>query len=198
MSKIALEYGGTLDKFIGDAMMIFFGDPESLGVKEDALQCVKMAMAMQRRMAELQILWREMGSEKTFHVRMGINSGYCDVGNFGSDLRMDYTIIGREVNLAARLQQAAEPGGIIISKETYGLVRDEIVALEQQPLSAKGFPEPIESFAVQEEAEVQAVARKVFQWERLGMRVLIDLDRLPSAERAAAAVELREMADRLH
>jgi adenylate cyclase len=198
MSKIALEYGGTLDKFIGDAMMIFFGDPESRGIKEDALQCVKMAMAMQRRMAELQILWREMGSEKTFHVRMGINSGYCDVGNFGSDLRMDYTIIGREVNLAARLQQAAEPGGIIISKETYGLVRDEIVALEQQPLSAKGFPEPIESFAVQEEAEVQAVARKVFQWERLGMRVLIDLDRLPSAERAAAAVELREMADRLH
>jgi adenylate cyclase len=198
MSKIAFEYGGTLDKFIGDAMMIFFGDPESRGVKEDALQCVKMAMAMQRRMAELQILWREMGSEKTFQVRMGINSGYCDVGNFGSDLRMDYTIIGREVNLAARLQQAAEPGGIIISKETYGLVRDEIVALEQQPLSAKGFSEAIESFAVQEEAEMQTVARKVFQWERLGMRVLIDLDRLPSAERAAAAVELREMADRLH
>jgi adenylate cyclase len=198
MSKIALEYGGTLDKFIGDAMVIFFGDPETRGVKEDARQCVKMAIAMQRRMAELQILWREMGSEKTFQVRMGINTGYCDVGNFGSDLRMDYTIIGREVNLAARLQQAAVPGGIIISKETYGLVRDEIVALEQQPITAKGFPEPIEAFAVQEEAEDQTVARKVFQWERLGMRVLIDLDRLPSAERAAAAVQLREMADRLH
>jgi adenylate cyclase len=198
MSKIALEYGGTLDKFIGDAMVIFFGDPETRGVKEDALQCVKMAIAMQRRMAELQILWREMGSEKTFQVRMGINTGYCDVGNFGSDVRMDYTIIGREVNLAARLEQAAVPGGIIISKETYGLVRDEIVALEQQPITAKGFPEPIEAFAVQEEAEDQTVARKVFQWERLGMRVLIDLDRLPSAERAAAAVELREMADRLH
>jgi adenylate cyclase len=198
MSKIALEYGGTLDKFIGDAMVIFFGDPETRGVKEDALQCVKMAIAMQRRMAELQILWREMGSEKTFQARMGINTGYCDVGNFGSDVRMDYTIIGREVNLAARLEQAAVPGGIIISKETYGLVRDEIVALEQQPITAKGFPEPIEAFAVQEEAEDQTVARKVFQWERLGMRVLIDLDRLPSAERAAAAVELREMADRLH
>jgi adenylate cyclase len=198
MSKIALEYGGTLDKFIGDAMVIFFGDPESRGVKEDALQCVKMAMAMQRRMSELQILWREMGSEKTFQARMGINTGYCDVGNFGSDLRMDYTIIGREVNLAARLEQAAMPGGIIISKETYGLVRGEIVALEQQPITAKGFPEPIEAFSVQEEAEDQTVARKVFQWERLGMRVLIDLDRLPSTERAAAAVELREMADRLH
>ncbi len=198
MSKIAQEYGGTLDKFIGDAMVIFFGDPESRGVKEDALQCVKMALAMQRRMSELQILWREMGSDKTFQVRMGINTGYCDVGNFGSDLRMDYTIIGSEVNMAARLEQAADPGGILISKETYALVRDEIVAAEQQPLMAKGFNEPITAYAVREEAEVQSTARKVFQWERLGMRVLIDLDRLPSAERAAAAVELREMADRLH
>jgi adenylate cyclase len=198
MSKIALEYGGTLDKFIGDAMVIFFGDPETRGVKEDALQCVKMAIAMQRRMSELQILWREMGSDKIFEVRMGINTGYCDVGNFGSDLRMDYTIIGSEVNMAARLEQAADPGGILISRETYGLVRDEIVATEQQPLMAKGFTEPISAYAVQEEAEVQATTRKVFQWERLGMRVLVDLDRLPSAERAAAAVELREMADRLH
>jgi hypothetical protein len=111
---------------------------------------------------------------------------------------MDYTIIGAEVNLAARLEQAAVPGGILISKETHSLVRDEITAVEQQPLTVKGFPDPIQAFAVQEEAEVQATARKVFQWERLGMRVLIDLDRLPSTERAAAAVELREMADRLH
>jgi adenylate cyclase len=198
MSRIAQEYGGTLDKFIGDAMVIFFGDPESRGVKEDALQCVKMALAMQRRMAELRILWREMGSDKTFQVRMGINTGYCDVGNFGSDVRMDYTIIGAEVNRAARLEQAADPGGILISRETYGLVRDEIVATEQEPLIVKGFAEPVEAYAVQEEAEVQSATRKVFQWERLGMRVLIDLDRLPSAERAAAAVELREMADRLH
>jgi len=198
MSKIAMEYGGTLDKFIGDAMVIFFGDPDTLGVKEDALRCVKMALAMQRRMSELQILWREMGSDKTFQVRMGINTGYCDVGNFGSDLRMDYTIIGAEVNLAARLEQSADPGGIVISKETYGLVRDEIVADELEPLNAKGFAEPITVYSVREEAKPQSATRKVFQWERLGMRVLIDLDRLPSAERAAAAVELREMADRLH
>jgi class 3 adenylate cyclase len=198
MSKIALEYGGTLDKFIGDAMVIFFGDPDTHGVKEDALRCVKMALAMQRRMSELQILWREMGSDKTFQVRMGINTGYCDVGNFGSDLRMDYTIIGSEVNLAARLEQAADPGGIVISKETYGLVRDEIVADELEPLMAKGFAEPLAVYSVREEARRESAARKVFQWERLGMRVLIDLDRLPSAERAAAAVELREMADRLH
>jgi class 3 adenylate cyclase len=198
MSRIACEYGGTLDKFIGDAMVIFFGDPDTAGVKQDALQCVRMALAMQRRMAELQILWREMGADKTFQIRCGINTGYCDVGNFGSDMRMDYTIIGAEVNKAARLEQAAEPGGILVSSETWSLVREEIAADRCEPLKAKGFPEPIEAYAVRGEAREGDTARKVFQWERLGMRVLIDLDRLPSAERAAAAVELREMADRLH
>ena len=198
MSKIAAEYGGTLDKFIGDAMVIFFGDPDTQGVREDALQCVRMAMAMQKRMTELQSLWREMGSDKTFQIRCGINTGYCDVGNFGSDMRMDYTIIGAEVNKAARLEQAADPGGILVSRETWALVRDEIMADAREPLMAKGFPEPIEAFAVRGEAQTDEGARKVFQWERLGMRVLIDLDRLPSADRAAAAVELRQMADRLH
>ena len=129
---------------------------------------------------------------------MGINTGYCDVGNFGSDLRMDYTIIGAEVNVAARLEQSAQAGGILISRETWGLVKSEIVADELAPLRAKGFTEPIEVFAVRDESRDEPAARKVFQWERLGMRVLVDLDRLPSAERAAAAVELREMADRLH
>jgi adenylate cyclase len=129
---------------------------------------------------------------------MGINTGYCDVGNFGSDLRMDYTIIGSEVNLAARLEQAAAPGGILISKETYALVQGEIAADEHEPVVAKGFADPLEAYSVREEVKSHSTTHKVFQWERLGMRVLIDLDRLPSAERAAAAVELREMADRLH
>jgi len=199
MSKIAYEHGGTLDKFIGDAMVVFFGDPETRGVKEDALQCVKMALAMQRRMAELQVLWREMGSDKTFQVRMGINTGYCDVGNFGSDLRMDYTIIGPEVNLAARLEQAADAGGILISGETHALVEGEVLATPQPPIKVKGFADPVQAYAVEGEANAQNDApRKVFQWERLGMRVLIDLDRLPHAERAAAAIELRQMADQLH
>jgi len=198
MTKVVNDYGGTLDKFIGDAMVVFFGDPDTRGVKEDALQCAKMALAMQRRMTELQSLWREMGSDKTFQIRCGINTGYCDVGNFGSDMRMDYTIIGAEVNKAARLEQSADPGGILMSRETWALVQGEIISDEREPIVCKGFPEPIEAFAVRGEARSEETARKVFQWERLGMRVLIDLDRLPSAERAAAAVELRQMADRLH
>ncbi|MDX1488974.1 MAG: PAS-domain containing protein, partial [Acidiferrobacterales bacterium] len=108
MSKIALQYGATIDKYIGDAMMLFFGDPESRGVKEDAVRCVEMAMAMQDRMRELERVWRDRGIEKPFQMRIGINTGFCTVGNFGSEDRMDYTIVGNEVNLAARLQSVHE------------------------------------------------------------------------------------------
>jgi len=110
MSKIALEYGATIDKYIGDAMVLFFGDPETKGTKEDAKACVKMAIAMQRRMQELEQESRDRGLERPFKVRIGISTGFCTVGNFGSEDRMDYTIIGNEVNLAARLEASAESG----------------------------------------------------------------------------------------
>ena len=109
MSAIALKYGATIDKFIGDAMLLFFGDPESRGVKEDAKACVMMALEMQRRMRDLEHVWRDRGLERPFRIRMGISTGFCTVGNFGSQDRMDYTIIGNEVNLAKRLESSAEP-----------------------------------------------------------------------------------------
>ena len=110
MSNIALDHGGTIDKFVGDAMLIFFGDRRDAGEAEDAKACLRMAADMQRRLAELNVKWRSEGIEQPFRVRMGINTGYCNVGNFGSADRMDYTIIGAEANLAARLQSIAEPG----------------------------------------------------------------------------------------
>ena len=112
MSAIALEYGATIDKFIGDAILIFFGDPTSRGVQEDALQCVRMGIAMQRHMVGLRAKWTEMGFARPFQMRVGVNTGYCNVGNFGSNERMDCTIIGGEVNLAARLEGVADPDGI--------------------------------------------------------------------------------------
>ena len=77
MTNIALELGATVDKYIGDAIMVFFGDPESKGVKEDARACVGMAIAMLRRMREIQAEWQELGAEQPFHLRIGINTGYC-------------------------------------------------------------------------------------------------------------------------
>src|SRR6266702_5710648 len=114
MSAIALEHGGTLDKFIGDAILIFFGDPDTKGTAEDAKACLRMAVEMQRRLAELNAKWRKAGIENPFRVRMGVNTGFCNVGNFGSADRMDYTIIGAEANLAARLPAIAMKG---ISRE---------------------------------------------------------------------------------
>src|SRR4029078_4558109 len=117
MSRIALEYGATIDKVIGDAILAFFGDPETKGPQEDAIACVKMAVAMQRRLREMQVTWREKGLDKTFELRIGITTGFCTVCHFGREDRMDYTVVGNEVNRAARLQAHADTGGILLSSE---------------------------------------------------------------------------------
>src|ERR1700752_1943187 len=83
MSQIAVSFGATIDKYVGDAIVIFFGDPETRGVKEDALACVEMAIAMQRRMRELHGVWRTSGIEKPLQWRIGVKTGYCNVGAFG-------------------------------------------------------------------------------------------------------------------
>ncbi len=197
MSKIATDYGATIDKFIGDAIMIFFGDPETRGIKEDALRCVKMAIAMQRRMIELQMLWRDKGYEQPFQIRIGINTGFCNVGNFGSDQRMDYTIIGAEVNLTARLEQEADAGGIMLSYETYSLVRDQIDADERPLLRVKGISREIRPFAVSGILAGYEQTRRVLYSERRGMKLSIDLDRLALADRATTVQELQEAIRRL-
>src|SRR5215813_6744410 len=104
-----------------------------------------MAVAMQRRMREPQIKWLDLGSERPFQLRIGINTGFCTVGNFGSEDRLDYTIIGNEVNLAARLQSHAEPGGILVTHETATLIKDTILTEEQYANSMKelGSPERV-------------------------------------------------------
>src|SRR5439155_11880327 len=137
-----------IDKFIGDAMLIFFGDPETKGDRTDAQACVRMAWRMQRRLLELNAKWRAAGIEQPFKARMGINSGYCNVGNFGSSDRMDYTIIGAEANLAARLQSIAEPGQIVMSYETYVLVRDMLSAHALSQIEMKGIAHPVVPYVV--------------------------------------------------
>src|SRR5438034_7573809 len=148
MSAIALEHGGTIDKFIGDAILIFFGDPETKGTAQDAKACLRMAVEMQRRLAELNAKWRKAGIENPFRVRMGVNTGFCNVGNFGSADRMDYTIIGAEANLAARLQSIAEPGHIVISYETYALVRESVSAHPLPAISMKGISREVVPYAI--------------------------------------------------
>jgi PAS domain S-box-containing protein len=194
MSKIALEHGATIDKYIGDAILAFFGDPETRGFKEDATACVNMAIAMQRRMRELQFAWRDAGLEKPFELRIGVNTGYCTVGNFGSEDRMDYTIIGNEVNLASRLQSHAESGSILISHETYSLVKDNILAEEQDAIQAKGFAKPVRNYKVLDQFDKLVGQRTVIREEQDGLRVFLDLQKL---DKANAVQALKNILSRL-
>jgi class 3 adenylate cyclase/HAMP domain-containing protein len=148
MSKIALRHGATIDKFIGDAVLAFFGDPESKGPKEDAIACVTMALDMRSKIRELQREWSNQGVVEPFHIRMGINTGFCTVGNFGSLDRMDYTIIGSQVNLANRLEAAADTDEILVSYETYALVKDVVYCERRAPIIAKGIGEPVQTYMV--------------------------------------------------
>src|SRR5215813_1033107 len=174
MSAIALKHGGTVDKFVGDAMLIFFGDPESKGEAEDAKACMRMALDMQHRLAELNIKWRNNGMQHPFGVRMGINTGFCNVGNFGSVDRMDYTIIGAEANLAARLQSIAEPGHIVLSYETYVLVRELVVAQAQPPIMMKGISREIVPYAVRGTLDAAGEAIEIFREHMAGLDLYLN------------------------
>ena len=151
MTEIALKCGATIDKYIGDAMMVFFGDPESKGEQEDARACVKMALKMRKKISALQEKWQKQGFSDPFQIRMGMNTGYCNVGNFGSDQRLTYTIIGSEVNVAQRLEASAEPGGILMSYETYAHAPDLIEVEQLESISMKGVNKEIKVFSVLDE-----------------------------------------------
>jgi len=188
MAKIALDYGATIDKYVGDAIMAFFGDPETRGVKEDAIAGVEMAIAMQRRLRELELEWREMGLEKPFQLRIGINTGFCTVGNFGSEDRMEYTIIGNEVNLAARLQFHAQAGDILLAHKTHSLVKDRVLTEEQDAILAKGFAKPVRTHKVVGVYDDLAAQGRIVRKEQDGLRILLDLTK----QDKAAAIEAVE------
>ena len=131
---------------------------------------------------------------------MAINTGYCTVGNFGSADRMDYTIIGNEVNLASRLQSHAEPGGILMSHETYALVKDVVPTEEQGPLQVKGFAKPIRNYKLLGLYDDLVTEGNVIREEEDGLRILLDLQRQDKAQviRKMEAVlsRLRALPDR--
>lgn len=148
MAQIADSCGGTIDKFIGDGVMIFFGDPQTAGRKQDALSCARMALRMRSRIAELRRGWQEFIGPDPLHVRIGINTGYCTVGNFGSEDRLDYTIVGGAVNVASRLEEAAAPDQILISHTTYALIKDELYCRPVGDLQLKGIGHATRTYEV--------------------------------------------------
>ena len=196
MAGIVIKYGGTLDKFIGDAVLVFFGDPESKGAKGDATACIEMAIAMTQAIAELNAEWESKGIGSGFQVRMGVTTGYCTVGNFGSEERMDYTIIGNQVNLASRLQAAAEPDSIVIAHETWLLVRDTFDCAPQDPIHVKGFERPVQAYVVRGSHPDSAAAPRIEE-SCDGFSLALDPAAIRKEERALVAGKLRAALDRL-
>ena len=186
MSQIALKHGATIDKYIGDAIMIFFGDPESFGIEEDARRCVAMAVEMQQRMAELWGYWsKHFGLKKDLEIRVGINTGYCTVGNFGSEDRLDYTVVGAAVNLASRLESAAMPSGILVSEETYFQVKDYFSFDAPQQLELKGLERGVIAYEV-DISDMSRAETKNFEGESFQLKLTkhpLDLEELEALKK---------------
>jgi PAS domain S-box-containing protein len=190
MSRIADECGGTVDKFIGDGVMIFFGDPETRGRKEDAVACVRMAMRMRKRAGELRNSWADVIGPQPLHIRLGINTGYCTVGNFGSEDRLDYTIVGGAVNVASRLEETAGPDQIQISHTTYALVKDQIYCRPIGDIRVKGVSHELRTYEVVGEFD-SLHSKDRIEAATEGFNLLLDPSELNphEADRARQALE---------
>lgn len=190
MTRIASHHGGTIDKFIGDAVMVFFGDPSSKGSKEDATACVAMAIDMQKQMKLLRQRWKREGIEHKLEIRIGINTGYCTVGNFGTDTRLDYTILGTDVNLASRLESACRPGHILISQATHELVKDRIMCRAMDDIQVKGFNRPIPVFEVSEMKARAGSGAGFLSLEAPGFAIHMDLPKVRNFDKRRILVSL--------
>ena len=143
MTDIIFEFDGTLDKYIGDALMAVFGAP--MEKEGDAERAIQAALKMRR---ELAIMMDTTAPENRFDVRIGINTGRVVAGNIGSTRRMDYTVIGDPVNLAQRLESIAEPNQILIGQETYNHVKGKFKIEKVGEKRVKGKAKEIMTYEV--------------------------------------------------
>jgi len=144
MIRIIHIHDGTLNKIIGDGLLIFFGDP--IPMEDQAERAVRMAIEMQKKIADLKGEWLQYGHE--LGVGIGINTGFMTVGNMGSDIHRDYTVIGNQVNVAARLQSVAKAGQVLISQRTYSKVKDMVSVEPMGEISVKGIHSPVMTYRI--------------------------------------------------
>ncbi|MGV6825990.1 MAG: adenylate/guanylate cyclase domain-containing protein [bacterium] len=197
MSEIALKYGGTIDKYIGDAIMVFFGDPETKGIKEDCVAAVSMAIEMKKKMKELQLSWAQHGIQNPLEIRMGLNTGFCVVGNFGTENRLDYTLLGTEVNLASRLESAAAAGEILISHETYSLCKDTIYCVEKGEIDVKGYQHPVKVYSAVDFRWNVGKESTYYEKSTQGFSLYLDIEQLKNYDKKSVLLTLEEAHNRL-
>ena len=144
MGQLIVHHEGTLERFTGDGMMIFFNDP--VVVENPSERAVRMAVAMRERVGALAARWRKLGYDLDFGI--GIAQGYATLGAIGFEGRWDYGAIGSVTNLAARLCAEARPGQILISRRVFAAVEGLLEATPVGELALKGFSRPIPTYEV--------------------------------------------------
>lgn len=197
MSKIIIQHGGTVDKFMGDGIMVMFGDINSKGVKDDCLRCLSMAIAMKKRMKSLQQDWYNQGIKKPLQIRMGINTGYCTVGTFGTSNHLDYTVLGTHVNLASRLESHAEPDEILISHESWSLVKDLVMCRDKGEINVKGFSMPVKVYQVADFRKNLGANQSYFEDRAEGFSMYLDLEKVRNYEKNKVIDALEKAAEKL-
>ena len=188
MTNIAIKYGGTVDKYIGDAIMIFFGDPQSKGTKEDAIACVTMALEMKKKLRKLKKDWERTGVSESLDVRMGIHTDVCTVGNFGSSDRLDYTVLGNGVNLASRLESMAGANEILISENTHNLVNKDIQSQFFSEITVKGKAHPVKAYQVLGTVS-KTVKREIIKASEDGFKLSLDKTKIKNKENIISILE---------
>jgi adenylate cyclase len=148
MTAVAVAHRGTLDNYIGDGLMVLFGAPTPDDESTQAWAAVEAAFGMIARADELTAAIRERGIPADLRVRVGVNTGHCTVGVFGSDLLRAYKAVGFAVNVAARLQSEADPGTVLVGFRTYALIKDRVRAESRGSLTLKGAARPVEAWEI--------------------------------------------------
>jgi adenylate cyclase len=150
MTAITVSHGGTLIDFAGDGVLVIYGAPSPSDEQVQALQAVRTAVAMRARVRELAAGLGRRGIPAELQIRVGMNTGHCTLGVFGSDVMRAYKAVGFTVNIAARLQAAADPGSILCGFRTYALVEDRVRATRREPLTVKGASRPVDAWEILE------------------------------------------------
>jgi class 3 adenylate cyclase len=156
MTQLIHRHEGTLNKLIGDGIMVFFGDP--VPMEDHAQRAVLLAIDMQKKIDQLKDRWLSWGHD--LKIGIGINTGYMTVGSIGSEFHKDYTVIGNQVNIAARLESIAKPGEILVSQRTFSMVKDIVDFENVGKINLKGIHYPVETYKVLYENQVSVSTKK--------------------------------------
>ncbi|MCA9695509.1 MAG: adenylate/guanylate cyclase domain-containing protein [Myxococcales bacterium] len=149
LTKEAVAHGGTIDKFVGDAVVVIFGAPDPSEPHEHAAAGVRAALAMCEAITNLDRSWRERGVESGVAIRIGVNTGVCAVGIYGSEALHSYTAIGRAANVAARLQARAPVNGVLVGPHTWELLQGRFSGDVRRALELKGLSKPLDAWVIE-------------------------------------------------